>query len=274
MFKILSFFKDKIKNLGLEHINWKVSSLFFFVISTPLIFSIIRKIMEENQSRYTYVLFSEGFEIVIETLMMLALVFYLWKVVSELHLRNQELFESEARYRQMSITDDLTKIFNVRYFYELLIMETSRANRYGQDLSIILFDIDDFKKYKDTYGHLDGNIVLAKFGQLLKKCSRESDSAYRYGGEEFAVLLPGTSEREGLVVAEKIRQLFSEEELHTSLSSIAYLTVSVGVTEYRHKEDIETFVHRVDQLMYKAKKSGKNRVCCSGEHQVTENEIT
>lgn len=261
MLKILSFFKAGIKNLGLEHVSWKVSSLFFFVVSTPLIFSITRNIMEEGQSGCAFLLFSEGFEVMIETLIMLVLVFYLWKAVSELHLKNQELNESQEKYREMSITDDLTKIFNVRYFYDQLLTETSRANRYGQVLSIVLFDIDNFKDYNDTYGHLDGNTVLAKFGDLLKWCPRESDSAYRYGGEEFALLLPGTSEKEAIVVADKIRQQFSKEEFHTSLGTFASLTVSIGVTEYRQKEDLTNFVHRVDQLMYKAKKDGKNRIC-------------
>lgn len=263
MFKILSFFKDKIKGLGLEHLSWKLSFLFFLVLCAPLIFDISENLIKENQVEYIYFLFSEDFEMFFETLIMLVLVFCLWKVVSELHLKNEELIQSEKKYKEMSITDDLTKIFNVRYFFEQLLIETSRVNRYGQDLSIILFDVDNFKNYNDKYGHLDGNTVLAKFGDLLKCCSRESDSAYRYGGEEFALLLPETSEKDAIVVAEKIRQLFSREDFHTSIGTTACLTVSIGVTEYREKEDLATFVHRVDLLMYKAKNSGKNRVCSS-----------
>ncbi|MGA9112009.1 MAG: diguanylate cyclase, partial [Smithella sp.] len=112
------------------------------------------------------------------------------------------LCESERRYRDLSIIDDLTQLYNSRHFYAQLKTETERSNRYEQPLTVLLMDIDKFKDFNDTYGHIEGDNVLTQIGKLLKQFLRESDSAYRYGGEEFTIILPMTTIEDGTIMAE------------------------------------------------------------------------
>lgn len=174
-----------------------------------------------------------------------------------------KLRESEKKYRDLSITDDLTQIYNQRYFYDNLRLESLRANRYRQKLSLILFDIDNFKKINDTYGHISGDLVLAQFGKVLKESLRETDSCYRYGGEEFVVLLPMTTLNDALIVARKIKKDFKKEKFTFSSSEpeVSGITVSVGVVEYLEEEAISEFVKRADTKMYQAKNTGKDKIC-------------
>jgi diguanylate cyclase (GGDEF)-like protein/PAS domain S-box-containing protein len=171
------------------------------------------------------------------------------------------LRESENRYRELSIIDDLTRLYNSRHFYQQLKMEIDRVDRYGQPLTILLLDLDDFKAFNDTYGHIEGDQVLSRFGQVVKRCLRQTDSAYRYGGEEFTILLPMTTSGDGAVTAERIRAELKEEIFFPVSGKDVYITVSIGLAQYKSQEDMKAFVNRVDQLMYQAKKNGKDRVC-------------
>ncbi len=141
-------------------------------------------------------------------------------------------------------------------------MEIDRTDRYGQPLTMSILDLDDFKTFNDTYGHVEGDRVLSRLGQVIKSCLRQTDSAYRYGGEEFAVLLPMTSSADGAVTAERIRAEFKKENFSTAPGQDIHITVSIGVAQYIPQEVMKAFVHRVDQLMYQGKKNGKDRVCC------------
>jgi diguanylate cyclase (GGDEF)-like protein/PAS domain S-box-containing protein len=177
------------------------------------------------------------------------------------------LSRSENRYRALSIIDDLTQLYNSRHFYNQLQMEFNRSDRYEQPLSLLILDIDDFKSFNDTYGHLQGDEVLSRFGKVVRKLLRQTDSAYRYGGEEFAVILPMTKSAQGVVTAERIRADLKEECYASVSGAHVCITVSIGVGQYRPGEEMKAFVERVDQLMYQAKKEGKDRVCCDArEH--------
>jgi diguanylate cyclase (GGDEF)-like protein len=173
-----------------------------------------------------------------------------------------ELQKSEQRYRELSIVDDLTQLSNSRYFYVQLKSETERSNRHGHPLTLLLLDLDNFKAFNDSYGHVEGDQVLSRLGLVIKRCLRETDSAYRYGGEEFTILLPMTRGGEGVVTAERIRTEFQKETFSPAPGQEAHMTVSVGLAQYKTKEEMKAFVHRVDQLMYHGKKNGKDRVCC------------
>jgi diguanylate cyclase (GGDEF)-like protein/PAS domain S-box-containing protein len=175
----------------------------------------------------------------------------------------EELRESEKRYRELSIIDDLTQLYNSRHFYSQLKLELGRSNRYGQPLTLLLLDLDDFKSFNDAYGHIEGDQVLWRLGQVVKRCLRETDSAYRYGGEEFTILLPMTTSVDGAVTAERIRTEFKKETFPLAGQDV-HMTVSTGLGQYRPQEDMKAFVHRVDQLMYQGKKGGKDRVCSEG----------
>ena len=172
------------------------------------------------------------------------------------------LQDSENRYRDLSILDDLTRLYNSRHFYFQLKIELDRSNRYELPLTLVLLDLDDFKTFNDAYGHVEGDQVLQRLGQVVKRCLRETDFAYRYGGEEFTILMPMTTSANGAAIAERIRTQFKKENFSPLSGKDVHVTLSIGLAQYKPKEDIKVFVHRVDQLMYQAKKNGKDRVCC------------
>jgi len=174
----------------------------------------------------------------------------------------EALQESEKRYRELSIVDALTQLYNSRYFYHQLKIEIARAERYEHPVTLLMMDLDDFKKFNDAYGHVEGDQVLSRFGEVLKRCLRKTDSAYRYGGEEFTIILPMTPSEGGAIVAERIRAEFKKETFSPSPGQATHMTVSIGLAQHRSQETMKAFVHRVDQLMYQGKKNGKDRVCC------------
>jgi diguanylate cyclase (GGDEF)-like protein/PAS domain S-box-containing protein len=172
----------------------------------------------------------------------------------------EALIESERKFRELSIIDDLTQLYNSRHFHNQLKMEIDRADRYGQPLAMLFLDLDDFKRFNDTYGHVEGDRVLSLLGQVITGQLRQTDSAYRYGGEEFIILLPLTAGRDGAVTAERIRVEFKQRAITPATGGDVHMTVSIGVAQYRPGEDMKAFVSRADRLMYQAKKSGKDRV--------------
>lgn len=169
------------------------------------------------------------------------------------------LQESEQRYKELSIVDELTGLFNKRHFNKHLDLEVERARRYGLPLAMLLMDIDNFKHHNDTYGHADGDRVLARLGRIVAESIRSNDLGCRYGGEEFTVILPNTAGKDAQVVAERIRQRFAEEVFQPNPDVVVHKTVSIGIAEHRGDEKKEELLERTDQNMYQAKQSGKNR---------------
>ena len=172
--------------------------------------------------------------------------------------------EMEARLRELTITDDLTKLYNMRHFYGQLRLEMDRAMRYENPLSLLLLDVDQFKQYNDTYGHLEGDEILIKLGDVIRHCLRKSDTAYRYGGDEFMVLLPQTRGSEAMKVAERIGSNFPSVKSDCAPGGSIDTTLSIGVVEYHLDEDLSEFVKRADLAMYKSKNQGGNK-CLFGE---------
>ena len=172
-----------------------------------------------------------------------------------------ELEESKERYRLLSITDELTGLYNSRHFGGQLTEESHRAQRYGHPLSLLLLDIDDFKAYNDTHGHAAGDGLLEELGKVIKQGLRSSDSAYRYGGEEFIILLPETEAEQAASVAERLRNDWKETALsNEQLENPGRVTVSIGIAVYKQGEDPGDLVKRADKNMYTAKRLGKDRV--------------
>jgi len=167
--------------------------------------------------------------------------------------------QMEEQLREMTITDDLTKLYNMRHFYKQLQLEMDRASRYKGSLSLLLLDVDGFKKYNDTYGHLEGDQILIKLGEVIRECLRKSDTAYRYGGDEFMVVLPETQGGEAKNVAERIREHFPAVSSHDQSDGSINVTLSVGIVEHYPGEDLSAFVKRADQTMYQAKRQGGNQ---------------
>ena len=165
-----------------------------------------------------------------------------------------------SKLENLAITDGLTKLYNLRHFYNQLEIEIDRSNRYGHPLALLLLDIDNFKTYNDTYGHLEGDKVLVRLGQIIKSCLRTMDCAYRYGGEEFTIILPETTGEEAKNVAHRIKTSVQIENFFPEGGDIVNLTISIGVTEYFRKEPLTTFIQRADRAMYNSKAKGRNAI--------------
>lgn len=164
------------------------------------------------------------------------------------------------KLQNLAITDGLTKLYNSRHFFNQLDMEIGRCKRYGHCLAMLLLDIDHFKQYNDTFGHLQGDKVLIRLGNVIKSCLRTMDSAYRYGGEEFTILLPETTGEEALIVAQRLRSAVELEVFFPEPDTRIQVTISIGVTEHVIGEGINPFIQRADQAMYESKEKGRNNV--------------
>ena len=175
----------------------------------------------------------------------------------------EALRNSEQKYMELSIKDELTQLYNSRHFKDSLTTEVERSLRYNHPLSILLLDIDNFKHYNDRYGHLAGNKVLVVLGQVIQESIRCTDLAFRYGGEEFTVILTETEVEGAQVVAERIRERFEAQAFSPKPDEIIHNSVSIGLTQYKLKEDVKSLVQRADMAMYAAKRKGKNRVVLS-----------
>jgi diguanylate cyclase (GGDEF)-like protein len=176
-----------------------------------------------------------------------------------LALENSDLHK---QMEEMTIIDELTETYNYRYFVQKLQDEKKRALRYGSAVSIIMVDIDWFKKLNDTYGHEVGNIVLKELSRAIKKCIRDVDIFARYGGEEFVIILPQTPQVEAAHIGERIRDLVEHTVVDAGKSGKLKITVSVGVSSFpENGRSQEELVSVADQALYQAKGSGKNLVC-------------
>lgn len=185
--------------------------------------------------------------------------------ITERKLKEEELQKSERLYREQSITDGLTGLFNSRYFFECIKVEMERARRHQRPLSLLMLDADDFKRFNDTYGHLKGDQVLRGLATAIRNTTRVLDSAYRYGGEEFVALLPETEMKDAVVVAERLRSAFAEMVFRPEEGVEVNVTVSIGVALLKPGENAEAFIRRADSFCYKAKHLGKNRVAFAAD---------
>lgn len=155
-----------------------------------------------------------------------------------------------------SFTDVLTGLFNRRFFNEKLNDEVKRSDRYNSSLSLILLDVDNFKRYNDTYGHPQGDRILSEVGNTIRKSIRETDFGVRYGGEEFAVILPEASTEDASIVAHRILKGVKE-----NTASLNYgVTISAGISCYTKNLTISDFISATDSALYKAKECGRNCV--------------
>jgi diguanylate cyclase (GGDEF)-like protein len=166
--------------------------------------------------------------------------------------------------RQMAITDLLTGLYNRRYFEQVLTQELTRAKRYKLTCCLLILDVDNFKNFNDTFGHPMGDRILATIGETITKMLRSVDFAFRYGGEEFAIILPETDLNCARDVAERIRRCVIEDSGKIMRDTQKELvTVSTGIACYPHDAVTgETLFAVADRLLYKAKDSGKNRTLC------------
>jgi diguanylate cyclase len=174
------------------------------------------------------------------------------------------LQQSLEAIRAESLTDPLTGLGNRKYFDRMIEMSVQHALAFNEPLSLLMFDIDHFKSFNDSYGHLTGDQVLRLVGMSLKQTIKGQDITARYGGEEFAVVLPNTALRQALTVADHIRRAVMAKELKKKSTGeiLGRVTISVGVSMLKPGDDTDSLIERADACLYAAKRNGRNRVIC------------
>lgn len=170
-----------------------------------------------------------------------------WK---KIHIKEEEL-----------IKDDLTGVYNHRYLTTAIENEIKRANRFSEEFSVIFIDLDNFKSVNDVYGHLAGSSVLIQIAEVFKNQLREVDYIFRYGGDEFVIILLGADCNSAAMVSERIRETINKTPLQVGGGQTVNLSTSIGIASYpRHGYDRKSLLHVADKAMYQSKKSGKNKV--------------
>ncbi|HLZ95476.1 MAG TPA: sensor domain-containing diguanylate cyclase [Candidatus Dormibacteraeota bacterium] len=168
-------------------------------------------------------------------------------------ISHAQLFQAQE---ENALTDELTKLPNRRYMAQRFLQEMQRARRHHKGLAFLMIDIDHFKLVNDTYGHLQGDTVLAELGKILVSCKRESDVAARYGGEEFGLILHETNEAGAMTLAERIRAQVEAAKFPGDLR----LTISIGVAASEDESQFSFLLEKADQALYAAKQAGRNTV--------------
>ena len=177
----------------------------------------------------------------------------------------RKINEAQRKLVELATIDDLTQLYNRRYFFERFNQEMERAKRYQRPLSCLILDIDHFKHVNDTYGHLSGDQVLIDIAQILRNNCRQSDLAGRYGGEELIILLPETDSPGAMIIAERIREMIEQHQTVDGRGEIIRVTVSMGVVsltgpELEKMDKNERIVQYADDALLQAKKDGRNRI--------------
>ncbi len=180
------------------------------------------------------------------------------KAIQQLELRrqNDQILE---RLERLATTDDLTGLYNSRQFQNKLSEEIVRSTRYQKYPSLVFLDIDNFKNYNDSYGHPAGDEVLRELGRVIKSGLRAIDSAYRYGGEEFTIILPETDPENALKVVKRLQSVIKALVFKPKGEDVS-ITVSIGVTQFMPNERITEFVNRADKAMYSSKNAGRDQI--------------
>ncbi len=186
---------------------------------------------------------------------------YINTLRKKLSKANSELHDAMETIRQKAIHDDLTGVYNRGYLFQILGREKSLADRGGPVFSLCIFDLDDFKKVNDTFGHHAGDAVLKTLSRIIKENMRQQDYIARYGGEEFVLILAYPDMRDAQKCVERIRILLSQA-MFPDLPGDYSVTASMGLTRYRVGETIDSLLVRADNALYRAKRSGKNNLVC------------
>lgn len=234
-----------------------------------------RRIREMERAEYIYfiILTSKGKKEDVITGLEAGADDYLIKPFNQDELKyrvkiGERIIELERRILRLASTDSLTEVLNRRAFMERMEQEINRSFRENLPLSLILADIDHFKSVNDRYGHQVGDLVLQRFVSKLTESSRPYDFVGRYGGEEFVICLPGSTDSQARTVAERMRKSVEDMKIMLPDSSQSVrITTSFGVVTLRLEleDNVDSLIGRADDALYKAKREGRNRVCAAGE---------
>jgi len=182
-----------------------------------------------------------------------------------------KLQEHLEAVRNESLTDPLTSLANRKSFDATLTKVIAEAKRKGEHISLLMSDVDHFKAFNDSYGHLTGDQVLRLVATSLRQTVKGQDTAARYGGEEFAILLPNTVLRSAIIVAEHVRRAVAKKELikRSTGEALGHVTISVGVATLRPRDTVQTLVERADNCLYAAKRRGRNMVVSEADLELS-----
>jgi len=172
----------------------------------------------------------------------------------------QRLAQEREFYKVLSSIDGLTELYNYRYMHQYLRVELEREKRYKRHLSLLMVDIDDFKNYNDLYGHVVGDMVLRRLASILRNATRGCDVICRYGGEEFAIMLPETSKEEAIIVCERIRKSVAMTPMVDEKdNSVGTISVTIGLAAFPEDADNkDDLIDNADKALYQGKRAGKN----------------
>jgi len=239
--------------------GFKPAGYYLFAVSILLVAGTIflfkyYGLLPNNSFTMHIVLFGSA----IESVLLSSALGYRIRIMRE---EEQALRERERNLQAISVTDELTGLFNRRFLNAALIKEIAAVRRSRTALSLAMMDVDHFKEFNDTYGHLAGDQALVELGGMLTQILREEDIACRYGGEEFAAILHNADISAAQDVAERIRSRFARAAFQSGGGKAVYMTISIGVAQLRPDENPDELLSRADQALYQAKQSGRNRVC-------------
>jgi diguanylate cyclase (GGDEF)-like protein/PAS domain S-box-containing protein len=186
------------------------------------------------------------------------------KMVRQLKKTNLKIQETNKKLEILSVTDSLSGLYNHRYFYKEVDKEFKRCQRQNEKgskrtFSVIIFDIDDFKIINDSYGHLAGDFTIKYISKLLKKTIRLTDTAFRFGGDEFVLLLPETDREQSINVADKIISMVRSSPVNYMKKKI-FFSISGGISSYNEAKDVNDLISKADKKLYLSKFSGKNQI--------------
>ncbi|MET0081313.1 MAG: GGDEF domain-containing protein, partial [Candidatus Thiodiazotropha lotti] len=213
--------------------------------------------------------FADGFEYRFEHE---DLVKELVKKNDDLNSLNHELEKTQKELSRISLSDELTQIPNRRHFMRVLKLEIKRARREHTPLSAVMIDVDYFKKFNDTYGHLEGDQCLRMIATVLRETlQRSSDFLARYGGEEFVALLPNTNQDSALIVAERMRMAIFDADIEHRECALGRVTISAGIAScsaVNGCKNWQTLIELADRSLYQSKSEGRNRVSAHDQNAV------
>ncbi|HOK41475.1 MAG TPA: diguanylate cyclase [bacterium] len=245
---LFDFIKEEIKTLNKIKIIERDNSIDIFrLLRIEQLILLPLKVEEENKAIIVITEKSNGLKLNENEIIFLNTLI----TQASTALKNALLYE-------LATTDGLTRLYIRRHFINRLKEEMSRTLRYKLSLSLIMLDIDHFKKFNDTYGHQIGDLVLKQFAIILKNSTRDIDIVGRYGGEEFIIALPDTNIEGAKIVAERIRQNVANYEF-SGYAEPLKVTTSLGLTEFKEDDNDETLIKRADDALYQAKANGRNR---------------
>jgi diguanylate cyclase (GGDEF)-like protein len=225
-------------------------------------------VMTGYSSEYSYedAIKSGASDLIFKPVKLNELLLRINRVIRERSLLDQQE-KMIKKLQRLTIEDPLTGLYNSRHLFDQLEEEIKRAVRYLHSISLMFIDVDNFKSINDTYGHMIGDKILSLSGKMIKSCLRANDTAYRFAGDEFTIMLPETNLSEARIVADRILAKFAHNSLTIDEKEITKFTLSIGLSEYQRNEGIEQFLHRADVTMYEAKKYEGNCVVLAPESE-------